>query len=121
MAADPDFAPDPRDRPLGVDQRRRALDAHIFAAVHAFLLPYAVGLEHRPGLVRSERQFEAVLASELFVTFDGIGGYADDPRPRRRKLGAQAVEGNRLGGAALGVVLGIEIKNDLAPPQGAKT
>src|ERR1700691_2292038 len=39
------FAPDLGDAAVAVNEKGRALDAEIFAAVHALFLPYPVGLD----------------------------------------------------------------------------
>src|SRR5262245_47880092 len=62
-----DFAPDAAHHALGVDQEGRALDPHVFAAVHALLDPGAVGLADRAVLVGGEAELELVLRLELVV------------------------------------------------------
>jgi len=42
------LTPDPRNAAVAVDEKGRAIDAEIFAAVHALFLPYAVSLDCRP-------------------------------------------------------------------------
>src|SRR5581483_11290616 len=49
MAADLDLAPHPAHHPVLVDEEGAAVDAHVFAAVHAFLDPYAVFLADLAG------------------------------------------------------------------------
>src|SRR5438034_7971810 len=60
-----DAVPRLGDPALLVDEERRALDAHVLAAVHRLLRPHAVGLGHRVILVGQQREAEAVLLVEL--------------------------------------------------------
>src|SRR5687767_12658640 len=55
MARHLHLAPDAADHALAVDQEGGALDAHIFAAIHALLDPHAVILRHAARLVRDRK------------------------------------------------------------------
>ncbi len=103
---------------MGVDQRRRAFDAHVFTPVKALLPPDAIGFDDGSGLVGGERQRELAFALEPRVARKGIRRNSNNLRPGFNKLVAQAVERDRFGRAGLGVVFGIEIEDDFASPQG---
>src|SRR5215218_1411744 len=107
--------PDLRDPPGPVDEDGRALDPHVFAAVHALLGPDAVGLKHVLRLVRGEGEVEPVLGAELVVAPEAVRGDADHLRAGVREGAAERVEVLRLERAAAGVVLRVEIQHDLAP------
>ena len=73
MAFDPDLAPDAGDAAVAADQERRSLDAHIVAAIHRFLDPQLIGLDHLALLVGGEVDGEIVLGLE-FVVFSTLSG-----------------------------------------------
>src|SRR5215203_1734132 len=112
--------PDLRDPPSPVDEDGRALDPHVFAAVHALFGPDAVGLEHVLRLVRGEGEVEPVFGAELVVALEAVRGDADHLRAGVRERAAERVEVLRLERAAAGVVLGIEIQHDLASFESAR-
>src|SRR3954454_5746730 len=62
-----DLAPHLRDLAVGPDQVGRAVDAHVFLAVHALLDPGAKGLDNGPFGVRAQGEAKAVLLLELVV------------------------------------------------------
>src|SRR5438309_11240372 len=68
-----DAVPRLGDPALLVDEERRALDAHVLAAVHRLLAPHAVGVGHGVVLVGQQREPEAVLLVELALARRRIG------------------------------------------------
>jgi hypothetical protein len=117
MAGDLDFAPDVADLTRAVDQEGRPLDPHVFLAVHALLGPDAVGLAHVRPFVRGEDHAEPVLRDELVVALHAVLRDAHDHGARRLEGGGMFGEGLRLGGAARGVVLGVEVENHRLRPE----
>src|SRR3546814_6689247 len=77
MAGHLHLAPDTSHRAGAVDQEGRALDAHIFPAIHALLDPGAVSLADLALLVRGEGEGQVVLGLELVVLRDAVARYAD--------------------------------------------
>src|SRR5262249_57955264 len=65
----------------------------------------------------SEREGKLVLLLELVVRGDAVAGDADHRGLDLPKFGKGIAEAAGFGGAAGGVVLGIEIKHDLLPAQ----
>lgn len=117
MAGDLHLPPDPRDAAFGVDQERRALDAHELAAIHALLGPDAVGLRQGLALIGEKRQIELVLQLEAIMSLGGIGRDSDDLRRAGGKFRAQPVEVDRLASAAGRVVLRVGVEHELAPTE----
>ena len=105
-----------RTMPSRVDEEGRALDAHVLPAVHRLLDPDPEALDHRR---RSRRRGAAsprpCLSRNLLVALHAVLRDADDGRVRRLELRQPGGEAERLGGAARGVVLGIEVEHQLAP------
>src|SRR5271163_3477478 len=107
VAWDFHLAPDLGEAAIAVDQKGRALDAEILAAVHAFFLPHAVGLDRRPLRVGRERELEFVLKLELLVARGAVRRDADDHGSGGGEFGPQGVESDSFGGAAGRIVLGV--------------
>src|SRR5258708_15752503 len=112
MAADLDLGPEAADDALVVDQHGRALDAHVFAAIHALLHPDAVFLADLPALVRGEGEGQRIFLLELVMRAHRISGDADDRRFRLREIGHGVAKPASLGGTARRVVLRIQIDDD---------
>ena len=112
MARHLDLAPASGNASCLVDQERRALDAHVLAAVHRLLDPHAVGVSDRLVVVGGETHSEVVLFAELLVAFDAVGRYADHLDAGLAKIGCEPGEILGFHRAAGGVVLGIEIEHD---------
>src|SRR3546814_15872258 len=87
MPGNLNFAPNARDLSVGTDQEGCTIDAHVFAAVHAFFDPGAVGLADRAVLVRREREGTIVLLLEPVVSFHAVARYADYFRTDLREVG----------------------------------
>ena len=114
MAGDFHLRPDPDDLAVRADQHRLADHAHEGAAVHRFLAPGAIGLEHRLVLVAGERDGEVVLVAEFVERADRIGR---DPEHVGVELGEAGLEPREVHGflgAAARVRLGIEIEDQIA-------
>src|SRR3984893_17941733 len=113
MARHPDLVPPTADGARSVDQKGGALDAHIFAAVHAFLDPHAVFLARVPAGVGGENERQPVLLLELVVRGYRVLRNADDHRTGPAIIREGIAEAASLGGAARGVVLRVEIEHHL--------
>ena len=114
VAVDPDLRPDAGDPAVRPDQHRHANNAHEGPAVHGFLAPGAVGLEHLVGLVREQGDRELVLLLERILGLDRIGRNPDHfgsglgkSRPKLRKR-------DQFPGAAGGVGLRVEVQDEFA-------
>src|SRR5579872_92854 len=105
------LAPDLGDAALTIDEKGRALDAEISAAVHALFLPHPVRSDRGALRVGGKRDLQIVLHLELVVARRAVRRNADDGRAGGGELRAQSVESDGFGGAAGSVVLGIEVDN----------
>src|SRR5215472_7093118 len=105
MAWHPDLAPDAAHGPGAIDQKGGALDAHVFAAVHALLHPHAVFLADIRTGVRAEDERQAVLFLEPVVRGDRILGYADNHGTSPAIIREGVTKPAGLGGASRRVVL----------------
>src|SRR5215207_3842053 len=88
-----------------VDQEGAAVDAHVFAAVHAFLDPDAVILGHLALGIRGEDERQAVLLLELVVRGDRVARDADHDRAGLAVVGERIAKTAGPRGAPRGVVL----------------
>lgn len=75
-----DFYPGPDffDFAVFVDEKCRAVDAHVFAAIHAFLYPHAIAFADVALFIGGEGEFQIVFGLELFVLFHAAFRDADD-------------------------------------------
>src|ERR1700691_1781983 len=80
MAADRDLGPDADNPEVGTHQERRAYDAHEFAAIHRFFLPYPVSVEHPVLFIGCKRDSELLLGLEFVLRRYRIGRNAEDFR-----------------------------------------
>src|SRR5262249_8458095 len=117
MAGHLDLVPDVADDALLVDQEGGPLDAHIFAAIHALLDPGAVGLADLAVLVGGKGEGELVLLLELVVAGDAVAAEADHHGVALAEAREAVAEAAGLRRAAGGVVLRIEVEDDLLPLQ----
>src|SRR5260370_13651807 len=111
VAGHPDLAPSATHDAGCVDQKGAALDAHIFAAIHAFFDPGAVLLAHIGLGVGSEEEGQVVLLLELVVRCNRIFRYPDHHRIGPAVIRQRIAESAGLGGAAGGVILRVEIEH----------
>src|SRR5262245_42844211 len=100
MAGYPDFVPYAADYTGDVNQKGGALDAHIFAAIHALLDPYAVFFAHLAADVRGEDKGQFVLLLKFVVRGDRVLGYPDDDCAGFAIIRERVAEPASLGGAA---------------------
>src|SRR5262245_16535535 len=61
-----------------IDQKRCALDTHIFATHKALELPDSVKFAYRVIRIRKDRERQAVFVHELRLLLHGIRAYAED-------------------------------------------
>src|ERR1700731_3163874 len=80
MAGHLDLVPDAAYHAILVDQEGAAVDAHVFAAIHALFDPDAVALGYLAVRVGSEDEGQRVLLLELVVRGDRVARYADNDR-----------------------------------------
>ena len=73
-----DLGPYLGDAAVRADQKSCPDHAHEAVAVHRFLAPDAIGLQHVVGRVGSERDGEAVFPLELVECPDRVGGDPED-------------------------------------------
>ena len=109
------FRPHPGDTLVRPDQESGAHDTHEFAAVHRFLLPHAIGLDHAVLFVRGERDRKPMLGLELVLRRYRIGGDAEYLRTGFAERALEAGEVDGLLGAPRGVRPRVEIKHELLP------
>ena len=104
------FSEDGSKGTVGVNNEGGALGAHVGFSVHAFLNPDLIGLDESVRFVGEEREGELVLFDEFLVALGGI-----DADAQNRGLGFEEIprvaKGAGLGGAARGVVFGVEIED----------
>ncbi len=67
MAADFDFAPDVENFAVFADQKGRAIDSHIFFAIHAFFDPDPIFFRNIAFFVRGEREVQGKFFTEFLV------------------------------------------------------
>src|SRR5690625_822260 len=72
MAGDLHLAPDAPQHAFAINQEGRAVDPHIFAAIHGFLDPGAIGLRRLAGGVREQRDLQPMLVDEAIMARDII-------------------------------------------------
>src|SRR5580700_195525 len=111
MARHPDLVPGAAYHAVLVDQKGAAVDAHVFAAVHALLDPHAIALAHLAVLVGGENERQAVLFLELVVRGDRIARHPDHRRAGLAVIGEGIAKAAGFRGAARGVVLRVEIQH----------
>src|SRR5688572_5491220 len=80
MVGNLNLPPGAADNTLAVDQKSRAVDAHIFFPVHALLGPDTIGLASLAVLVGGEREGELVLRFELVMARGGVARDANHSR-----------------------------------------
>lgn len=97
---------------LLVDEECLAVGAHIFLAVHRFLDPYAVFLDHLLVRIGDQRIWQVEFGDELLVRLLVIDRDADDLNILLVKLVARIPERTRFERSARRVVLRIEPEND---------
>jgi len=102
---------DGRDAPILAEDEGGALGAHVFFAVEGFFDPDAVEIDDVVVFVGDEGEGEGVFLDELGVAADGIWADAEEVG-FLGDLGPGVAEGAGLGGAAGGVVFGVEVEDD---------
>src|SRR5260221_4653065 len=107
------LSPRPTNNTFAIEQKGAALDAHVFASVHAFLDPDAVFLADVRAGVGGENKGQLVLLLEFVVRRDRIFRDPDDHRTRPAIVRKRIAEPARLGGTARCVVLRIKIEHHL--------
>ena len=98
-------------RPVGVDQERRADDAHVRPAEGRLLAPRAVALDDLAVGVGEERERQVELLAEPAVARGAVLADAPDVGVGRGVVLVEVAELARLGVAAGRVVLGVEVQD----------
>lgn len=93
------------------DDEGGAFGAHVFFAVEGFFDPDAVEIDDVVVFVGDEGEGELVFLDELGVALDGIWADAEE-EGFLGDLGPGVAEVAGLGGAAGGVVFGVEVEDD---------
>src|SRR5215469_12257330 len=113
MARHSHLAPCAAHDAVSIDEKSRAVDPHILASVHALFDPGTVFLADIRARIGCQRKGEIVLFLELVMRGDGIFRDPDDHRICPAIIGKDVAEPARFGGAAGGIVLGVEIEDHL--------
>lgn len=106
------LAPFVRDIACGIQHKSAALNAKMFFAVEFFQFQHAKLLAHRFIGIAQQGEGKALLGAEILVGFHAVARDADYGVAQGLEFGQQAVEIQAFGGAASGVVFGIEIHNE---------
>ena len=93
------------------DDEGAAFGAHVLFAVEGFFDPDAVEVDEGEVGVGDEGEGQGVLFDELGVALDGVWADAEE-EGFLGDLGPGVAEGAGLGGAAGGVVFGVEVEDD---------
>lgn len=107
-----DFAPLVGDVAVGIEYEGAAFDAEGFFAVEFFEFDDVEQAADGFVGIAEQQEVEALFLAEVLMGFDAVAGDADDGVAQFGKLGQQAVEVEAFGGAAGGVVFGIEIDDE---------
>src|SRR5699024_6434774 len=121
VIGDLDAAPLAAQHAVAVDQKGAAIDPHAGLAVELLLPDHVEQFAHGFFGVRQQGKRQLVLCLEVFVRADAVARYAQDFASARAKLVVQIAKILPLAGTAGGVILGVEINNDLAPAQAGET
>src|SRR5688572_1346964 len=97
---------------IRADQIRGPRHAHVLLAVHGFLLPHAVLLDHRMILVGEQRELQPVLVRELRLAPRVEHADAQHGGLALLELRQVVLERAGLRGATWGVVFWIEVQDD---------
>src|SRR5258708_3413532 len=117
MTWDLDPAPFAREHPFCVDYEGAALDAADFLPVQRFKLHHTELLAHRLIGVREQLEREPHLFLEALVRGSRIARDAEYPGCGAPELTVQVAKVGPFGSAARGVVLGVEVQDELLAAQ----
>lgn len=106
-------AEDALDAVVGVDDEGRTLGAHVLAPVHTLLDPRAEELVELDIGIGDQAEGQGVPRAEALVALGGVTADTDDLIARFAQLGIAVAQTTGLSGAARGIVLGIEVEDDL--------
>lgn len=90
----------------------RALGAHVFFAIHAFLNPDTVGLDDAAGLVAEKWKGQLVLGNELRMACRRVDAHAINERALGEDRSVIVAQGAGLCGASGCVIFRVEIEDD---------
>ena len=113
MPIDLHLGPDRGDVTGLIDQKRRALDAHIVSPVHAFGDPHPIALGDLGAEVGGKLEVQLVLGAKFGVRLEAVRAHADHHGVAAMKLLKVVLEGTGLLSAAAGVVFGIKVQDDV--------
>ena len=115
MPFDFDLAPLTPQHSMFVDQEGAALNPLVFFAIHLLLLNHIKQPAQAFIGVADQFEGEALLGLEVLVSTQAVFGYAQYQCMRGYEIGMQVTEVLAFGGAARGVVLGVEIDHQSWP------
>src|SRR5215813_6702293 len=102
------MTPDPGDFAVGPDQHRGAKNPEEGPAIHGFIAPGAVGLEHLMFFVRNQRNDELMLVAKAFLRAEGISGDAKNLGSGFGEGTLEPCEVDRLSGATGSICARVE-------------
>src|SRR5439155_24718852 len=120
MTWDLDPAPFAREHPVPVEGEGAALDAADLLPVQVLQLHDTELLADRLVGVRKQLEREPHLFLEALVRGRRIARNAEHPGARAPELAVKVAKIRAFGGAAGGVVLGVEVQDQLLAAQGGK-
>ena len=109
------FREDRGDLALCVDDKGRALGAHVFLSIHGLLNPDTVGRDDGFFRIAEQGEGERKLGDEFLMGLHWIDADAEERRARGLNLPPGVSDAAGLGRAAWRVILGIEIEDDGFP------
>lgn len=108
-----DLGPNLLDAAFGVDEEGYSMHAHVFAAHEGFLAPNPVGGGDGLGVVGQEWKGQLELLYKFIVGLDGVGADAEHDGGALFEVVEGVAEGAGFFGASGGVVLWVEVKDDV--------
>ena len=109
------FSPRFRNRAISENEEGRALDSHIFLAVHILLDPDAELLTRIMVLVAGKDDGKVFLGLEIGVAFQTVFGHANNLHAQGFEFGQERREIDRFRRAAWRVVAWVEIDHVRSP------
>ena len=106
---------DALDTAIGADDEGRALGTHVLAAVHALLDPSAEEFIEAHVGVGDQAEGQLVLRAEAHVALRRVTAHPDDLVASGAELAVAVTQATCLRRAARGIVLGVEVEDDLTP------
>src|ERR1700677_766871 len=112
MVLDLNLGEDAADDPLAINDESGALDTHVLAAVERLFDVNTKGLGDLVARITEQREIELVPGDKAVVQGGGVAADANDFGPGLAQLGLMVTEVAGLGGASVGEILGVEVKDE---------